>query len=337
MMSYLRGVEFAHGYLLWLLLLVPVLLVWWLYRDRDRRDGLRFSSLSLFGGRRLVTWRVVARYVPMVLFLLGLSALIVALARPQRQSVGSTSTTLGIDMVISLDVSGSMLARDFDPDRLEAAKRIGINFVSGRSSDRMGLVIFAGEAYTMCPLTTDLSTLINQFNAVEMGVLEDGTAIGSGLAMAVARLQASDAVSRVVILLTDGVNNSGEIAPYTAAEIAAVYGIRVYVVGIGSEGTAPYPIQTPLGIRYQQVPVEIDEPLMREIATLTGGRYFRATDNKALEQIYAEIDQLERSQIQVDQYTQRHEAFAPYLLAGLLLVAAALLMNYFVIVLPSQR
>ena len=230
--------------------------------------------------------------------------------------------------MISLDVSGSMLARDFKPDRIEAAKKIGIQFISGRPSDRMGLVIFAAEAFTMCPLTLDHATLINQFNSVEMGMLEDGTAIGAGLAMAVNRLIHSDAVSRVVILLTDGMNNAGEIAPYTAAEIAKAYGIRVYVVGVGTKGMAPYPVQTPFGVRYQDVEVQIDEPLMREVAQLTGGEYFRATDNKSLEAVYAEIDQLEKSKIHVDEYTHRSEEYWLWALCALLLLAVEALVRY---------
>ena len=313
-------VEFANPLYLHLLWSIPLLLAWYIWQERDPKRLVLFPSfMALPKG---ASWRTPMRHIPFALRLLALAFLTIALARPQSFSKEQTSTTEGIDIMLSLDVSSSMLARDFDPDRIEAAKRIGIQFISGRPSDRMGLVIFANEAFTMCPLTLDHASLINQFNAVEMDMLEDGTAIGSGLAMAVNSLLSSDAVSRVVILLTDGVNNSGEIAPYTAAEIAQTYGIRVYVVGIGSMGTAPYPVQTPFGIRYQQVDVQIDEALMQQVAQLTGGEYFRATDNKTLEEIYQKIDSLEKSKISVDEYLHKSEE---YLLWGVLALACCAL------------
>ena len=313
-------VEFANPLYLHLLWSIPLLLAWYIWQERDPKRLVLFPSfMALPKG---ASWRTSMRHIPFALRLLALAFLTIALARPQSFSKEQTSTTEGIDIMLSLDVSSSMLARDFDPDRIEAAKRIGIQFISGRPSDRMGLVIFANEAFTMCPLTLDHASLINQFNAVEMDMLEDGTAIGSGLAMAVNRLLSSDAVSRVVILLTDGVNNSGEIAPYTAAEIAQTYGIRVYVVGIGSMGTAPYPVQTPFGVRYQQVDVQIDEALMQQVAQLTGGEYFRATDNKTLEEIYQKIDSLEKSKISVDEYLHKSEE---YLLWGILALACCAL------------
>jgi len=224
--------------------------------------------------------------------------------------------------VLALDISGSMLARDFEPDRLEAAKDIGIKFISGRRTDRMGLVVFSGESFTLCPLTSDHVALINMFKDVKMGLLEDGTAIGSGLATAISRLKDSDAISKVVILLTDGVNNMGEIAPITAAEIAKTFGVRVYTVGVGSRGMAPYPYQTPFGVRYQNVEVQIDEDVLKQIAELTGGQYFRATDNKTLEEVYLEIDKLERSKVEVTEYSRRQEEYRMYALVvlGLLLM-----------------
>lgn len=321
------GIEFYNPRYFWLLLLVPIMVGWEIWRDRDRRNSLQFPGFALlnFKRSRVRAW---SRFIPLALRSLAVVFLVVALARPQSFSKGEETTTEGIDIMISLDVSGSMLARDFKPDRIEAAKKIGIQFISGRPSDRMGLVIFAAEAFTMCPLTLDHATLINQFNSVEMGMLEDGTAIGAGLAMAVNRLIHSDAVSRVVILLTDGMNNAGEIAPYTAAEIAKAYGIRVYVVGVGTKGMAPYPVQTPFGVRYQDVEVQIDEPLMREVAQLTGGEYFRATDNKSLEAVYAEIDQLEKSKIHVDEYTHRSEEYWLCALCALLLLAVEALVRY---------
>ncbi len=317
------NMEFANPGYLWLLLLVPLLALWYYLKDRDPRHSLRFASFQLFGegaeGGAVygASWY---RHAPIVLRLLALALLVMALARPQDYSSERESTTEGIDIVLSMDVSGSMLAKDFEPNRIEAAKKLGIQFISGRRSDRMGLVIFAGESFTMCPLTIDHATLINQFNSVESGMLEDGTAIGSGLAMAVKRLMASDARSRVVILLTDGENNTGEVSPRTAAEIAATYGVRVYVIGIGTEGQALYPVQTPYGMRYEKVEVHIDEPLMRELAHMTGGEYFRATDNASLEAVYERIDQLEKSKIHVDEYVRKDEAFMPFALLALLLL-----------------
>ncbi len=309
------NIEFANPIYFQLFWLFPLLVGWYVWQERDRRNVLLFPSFAeLPKATAGASW---LRHLPPILRLLALSALIVALARPQSFSKEQTSTTEGIDIMMALDVSTSMLARDFNPDRIEAAKRIGSQFISGRPSDRMGLVIFAAEAFTMCPLTLDHASLINQFNEVRMDMLNDGTAIGSGLAMAVSRLRNSDAVSRVVILLTDGVNNCGEIAPYTAAEIAQTYGIRVYVIGIGSEGTAPYPFQTPYGVRFQQVDVQIDEELMQQVAQLTGGEYFRATNNAALEEIYEKIDALEKSKINIDEYLHKSEEF---LLWGLLVL-----------------
>ena len=324
------AIEFARPNYFLFLLLVPLLLAWVLWRDRDRRNAVIYSSLGMISsvpGRG----RTLLRYLPLLFRLMAVVFITVALARPQSFTSSSSSTTEGIDIMLSLDVSGSMLARDFKPDRIEAAKSIGMKFISGRPTDRMGLVIFAAEAFTMCPLTIDHATLLNQFQAVQMDILEDGTAIGSGLAMAVNRLVHSDAVSRVVILLTDGVNNSGEVAPYTAAEIAKAYGIRVYVIGIGTRGLAPYPVSTPFGVRYQDVEVQIDEPLMQQIADLTGGEYFRATDNKALEEIYDRIDQLERSKIHVDEHLHRHEEYAIWALFGLLCLVVDFLLRHVVL------
>ncbi len=316
---------FANPKLLYLMLLVPVLTIWYVYRLHKSRASLTLSSSEPISQLQ-PTLKVQLRHVPFILRLLALSLAIVALARPQSTNILKNVTTEGVDIVLSFDVSGSMLARDFKPDRLQAAKELGIKFISGRTNDRMGLVIFAGESFTLCPLTTDRATLINQFRNVDIGVLEDGTAIGSGLATAISRLKDSDAKSKVIILLTDGVNNRGEIAPLTAAEMAKTFGIRVYTIGVGTYGTAPYPVQTPFGTRYQDIQVEIDEELLKGIAKMTGGEYFRATSNKALEQVYQKIDQLEKSKIQVDEYTRREEKYK-----GWLLVAFVLLVLEFVL------
>lgn len=316
---------FANPKLLYLLLLVPVLTIWYVYRLHKSRTSLTLSTSEPISQLQ-PTLKVHLRHVPFVLRVFALSLAIVALARPQSTNILKNVTTEGIDIVLSFDVSGSMLARDFKPDRLQAAKELGIKFISGRTNDRMGLVIFAGESFTLCPLTTDRATLINQFRNVDIGVLEDGTAIGSGLATAISRLKDSDAKSKVIILLTDGVNNRGEIAPITAAEMAKTFGIRVYTIGVGTYGTAPYPVQTPFGTRYQDIQVEIDEELLKGIAKMTGGEYFRATSNKALEQVYQKIDQLEKSKIKVDEYTRRVEKYK-----GWLLVAFVLLVLEFVL------
>lgn len=315
------AVSFAHPKFLYLLLLLPLIVAWYIWRQKDSKGSLQLSSLAGFNpvGKSV---RVVLRHIPFALRTLALGFAIFVLARPQSSSTLQNVTSEGIDIVLALDISGSMLARDFEPDRLEAAKDIGIKFISGRRTDRMGLVVFSGESFTLCPLTSDHVALINMFKDVKMGLLEDGTAIGSGLATAISRLKDSDVISKVVILLTDGVNNMGEIAPITAAEIAKTFGVRVYTVGVGSRGMAPYPYQTPFGVRYQNVEVQIDEDVLKQIAELTGGQYFRATDNKTLEEVYLEIDKLERSKVEVTEYSRRQEEYRMYALVvlGLLLM-----------------
>jgi len=281
---------------------------------------LQISTLQSFA-KSPVSIKVYLRHILFALRLLVVAFIIIVLARPQSTNTWKNVTTEGIDIILAIDVSGSMLARDFTPDRLEAAKEIGIKFISGRQTDRMGLVIFSGESFTLCPLTTDHASLINMFKDIKMGLLEDGTAIGSGLATSISRLKESTAISRVVILLTDGVNNRGEIAPLTAAEIAKSYGVRVYPVGIGSIGTAPYPVQTPFGVQYQNMEVKIDEEMLQQVADMTGGKYFRATNNKALEQVYSEIDKLERSKIEVTEHNKREERFRFFGLIALGLIA----------------
>jgi Ca-activated chloride channel family protein len=251
----------------------------------------------------------------------------VALARPQSSSRGQNVTVEGIDIVISLDISGSMLARDFRPDRMEAAKDLAAEFIKSRQGDRIGLVIFSGESFTQVPLTTDHSVVLNMLSAVKSGMIDDGTAIGDGLATAVARLRESTAISKVVILLTDGINNSGSIDPITAAEMAKVFGVRVYTVGVGSYGTAPYPVQTPFGIQLRDMPVEIDEPLMQEISARTDGRYFRATDNQKLREVYQEIDRLERSKIDVTEFSRKYEEYMPLMILALILIALEFLLR----------
>ena len=264
------------------------------------------------------------RHLPFLLRTLALVMIVIAIARPRSSEQMEKVDTEGIDIVLAMDVSTSMLARDFAPDRINAAKDIAIEFISQRPSDRMGIVVFAGESFTQCPLTTDRATLINLMKEVNTDLLEDGTAIGNGLATAVARMKDSDAKSRVVILLTDGVNNCGEIAPETAAEIAKTYGVRVYTIGVGANGTAPYPVMTPWGVQMQNVKVEIDEKLLSEVAATTGGRYFRATDNTKLAEIYAEINKMEKARTTIDSFPVYKELFGTYALIAL----AALLLEF---------
>lgn len=318
---------FEYPYLLWLLLLPLLLTARYLYIEfKERRPHLRVSSVRPWtkGGRSVLS---VIRHLPFALRIAALSLIIVALARPRSSNEVEKRDTEGIDIVLAMDVSTSMLARDFTPDRLSAAKDIAIEFISQRPSDRMGIVVFAGESYTQCPLTTDRATLINLMKEVQTDLIEDGTAIGNGLATAVARMMDSDAPSRVVILLTDGVNNRGEIAPQTAAEIAKTYGIRVYTIGVGANGTAPYPVMTPWGVEVRNMQVEIDEDLLKEVAKTTGGRYFRATDNTKLAEIYSEINKMETARTTVDSFPVYKELFGGYALAALICLALELLVG----------
>ena len=308
---------FEYPYLLWLLVLPALLTARYVWQEiADRRPHLRVSELDEWtaGGHSLLEW---VRHLPFALRIAALSLMVVAIARPRSFSQVETVDTEGIDIMFTMDVSTSMLARDFQPDRLSAAKDIAIEFIAQRPSDRMGIAVFAGESYTQCPLTTDRATLINLMKEVQTDLIEDGTAIGNGLATAVARMKDSDAKSRVVILLTDGVNNMGEIDPMMAAEIARTYGVRVYTIGVGANGTAPYPVQTPWGIEMRNIPVEIDEPLLKNIADVTGGRYFRATDNTKLAEIYGEIGQMEKTRTTVDSFPVYKDLFKNYALAAL--------------------
>ena len=303
---------FEYPYLLWLLVIPALLLGLYLFRElREKTPHLRVSTVTPWqaGGKSILGY---IRHLPEILRLAALCLLIVCIARPRSKSEMERIDTEGIDIVIAVDVSTSMLARDFKPDRLSAAKDISIEFITQRPTDRMGIVVFAGESYTQCPLTTDRATLINLMKEVQTDLIEDGTAIGNGLATAVARMKDSDAKSRVVILLTDGVNNRGEVDPLMAAEIAKTYGIRVYTIGVGREGEAPYPVQTPWGPDVQMMKVEIDEPLLKQIAAETGGKYFRADDNTKLAEIYSEIGKMEKTRTTVDSFPIYKDLFPRY-------------------------
>lgn len=325
-MNWLADVSFASPQWLYLLMLIPALVVWYVFRHQKLHPSLRLPEAGMLA-RIPKSPRVAFRHTLFVLRMLALLALIVSLARPQSSSRGQNVTVEGIDIVISLDISGSMLARDFRPDRMEAAKELAAEFIKSRQGDRIGLVIFSGESFTQVPLTTDHKVVLNMLSAIKSGMIEDGTAIGDGLATAVARLRESTAISKVIILLTDGVNNSGSIDPVTAAEMARLFGVRVYTVGIGTYGTAPYPVQTPFGIQLHDVPVEIDEALMQDISDRTDGRYFRATDNQKLREVYQEIDRLERSKIDVTEFSRKKEEYMPLMMLALLLMALEFLLR----------
>ena len=313
------GDLFAYPWMLWFLFLIPLLsFVYWKRRKRMVSE-MTFSSLQPFNHTPR-TLRERLYQMPVALRMLALACLIIALARPQSVSSRENINTEGIDIVLVLDISGSMLAEDFTPNRLIAAKQVGEEFINGRTNDRIGLVIFAAQSFTQCPLTTDYPVLQTLLREVKKGMIEDGTAIGLALANGVNRLKDSDAKSKVMILLTDGVNNRGEIDPITAAKVAATYGIRVYTVGVGAMGQAPYPVETPFGVQRRLVPVEIDEKTLTMVAEMTGGKYFRATDNRKLKAIYDEIDKLERTKIEVTAYKRYTELFYNWLFAGLLVL-----------------
>ena len=325
---------FEYPRLLWLLAVPAVLLAIYVWRCLSGRSPHLRVSASAPWLRQGNTVPAVLSHLPMVLFTAALVLLTVALARPRSSSQVEKVDSEGIDIVFAMDVSTSMLARDFTPDRISAAKDIAIEFISQRPSDRMGIVVFAGESYTQCPLTTDRATLINLMKEVQTDLIEDGTAIGNGLATAVARMMDSDAPSRVIILLTDGVNNRGEIAPETAAEIARTYNVRVYTIGVGANGEAPYPVMTPWGVEVRKMPVEIDEDLLKRVAEATGGRYFRATDNTKLSEIYSEIGRMEKVRTTVDSFPVYKELYQAYVLAALGCLLLLLALKLFIRRLP---
>ncbi len=317
--------SFAYPYVLLVLILIPILILWyyriWIFKKlRNKKStSIVFSNANLLKDKKN-NFRERFYNIPLFFRLLALALLIIALARPQSHSSGEEIYTEGIDIVIVLDISGSMLAQDFKPDRLEAAKQITKNFIDGRLTDIIGLVIFSREAFTQCPLTIDYNVLNNLLKEIRSGMIEDGTAIGNAIANGVNRLKDSKSKSKVMILLTDGVNNAGEVDPITAAEIAKSFGIRIYTIGVGTYGQAPYPFQTPFGVRYQMVPVEIDEPSLKKIAQITDGKYFRATDNKSLEKIYIEIDRMEKTKVETVSYKRTKEYYPPFVFSGFILI-----------------
>ena len=319
--------HFASPYYLWLLTLLVPMIGYYVWRTLQGGASIQISSVAGVV-RAPRTVRYYLRHLPFALRAAAFALLVVALARPQDVEQNVRTNTEGIDIMLAIDVSGSMLARDFKPDRITAAKEVAASFIADRPNDRIGLVVFAGESFTQSPLTTDKASLLNILGTVRSGMIDDGTAIGNGLATAVNRLRESQAKSKVVILLTDGVNNSGQIAPLTAADIASTLGIRVYTIGVGSEGQAPYPALDMWGnLSFVPMKVEIDEKILSDIAEKTGGRYFRATDNEKLREIYKEINRLEKSRVEVESQTRYDERFAPFVLGALLLLAAGFAMR----------
>lgn len=321
------NIEFAYPGFLYLLLLVPLMIAWYWFRHNRSIPDLQVSGTEVFENSTR-SFRHYLYHLLFVLRLVAVALLIIGLARPQSTTKRQNVSIEGIDIVLGLDISGSMLAQDLKPDRLEAAKNVSLDFFKGRPNDRIGLVVFSGEAFTQCPLTTDHVIIEDMMDDIKSGIIQDGTAIGDGLATAINRLKESQAVSKVIILLTDGQNNAGSIAPLSAAEIAKIYGIRIYTIGVGTMGVAPYPVQTPFGIQYQNMEVKIDEDLLKKVANMTDGKYFRATDNTKLKEVYQEIDQLEKSKIDVTEFRKRHEEFLRLAVIALILLALEGLMRF---------
>ena len=317
---------FANPYCFYLLLLLIPAIVWYILRYKKRHATLQLSNTFAFKGLK-PSWKDRLQHVPFVLRALVYVLIVLVLCRPQSANRYQNVTTEGIDIVIALDISSSMLSEDLHPNRLEAAKKVASTFISGRPNDNIGLVVFSAESFTQCPLTTDHTVLLNLFGSIKSGMVEDGTAIGLGLANAVNRIKDSKAKSKIIILLTDGSNNRGDIDPITAAEIAKTFGVRVYTIGVGRKGKAPYPFQTAYGVQYQNIEVEIDEPPLRQIASLTGGAYYRATSNNSLKRIYEQIDQLEKTKMNVHEYSKKQEEYRWFGLAALVILVLEILLR----------
>ncbi|ATL46876.1 aerotolerance regulator BatA [Chitinophaga caeni] len=323
-----KHITFAHPYFFWLLLLLPVFIYWQLKQAKRSEGSFQISSLQGLKGLP-VSWKVRLRPLLFILRLLTFTALVVAMARPQSSNTTENIESEGIDIVLGIDISGSMLAEDLKPNRMEAAKKVAMDFIDSRISDRIGLVVFAGESFTQCPITTDHEVLKSQLAQVKSGMLQDGTAIGMGLATSVDRLRESKAKSKVIILLTDGVNNTGLVDPLTALEIAKAFKVRVYTIGVGTTGSAPMPMPMPDGsIQVVMQQVQIDEPLMRKIATETGGQYFRATNNASLANIYHEIDKLERTKVEITSFKRYQEHFFPFAMIALACLFLEVVLRY---------
>lgn len=320
--------QFAHPKILWLLLLLIPLIVWYILKQRNAFPAMLVSTSQPYD-KMPTSLRASLRHLLFLLKLSAITCMIIVLARPQTYDHWRTSSVEGTDIVIAMDISSSMLARDFKPDRLEAAKQVAIKFINGRENDNMGLVIFAGESLTGVPLTSDRGTLINYVQALKHSMLQDGTAIGDGLATSINRIKDGKAKSKSIILLTDGSNNTGVVAPMTAAEIAKDLGIKVYTIGVGTNGMADYPVIDYFGrLTYQPMQVVIDENTLTQIADLTGGKYFRATNNKVLSNIFDEIDQLEKTSFDVKQFSHTEDNYMPWALLALALLVVRLILRH---------
>lgn len=327
LINILSEIHFAYPAMLFGLILLPLLIVYYIFSHKDHSPDIRYVH-SAFAEEVKMSLRTRMRHIPMILRMLALTMLIIALARPQSSSRIHEISVEGIDIMIALDISGSMLAEDFQPNRMEAAKLTAIEFIDLRPNDRIGMTVFSGESFTLCPLTTDHRLLKELASGVTTGMVQDGTAIGDGLATAINGLRDSDAISRVIVLLTDGINNTGVIDPLTAAEMAALFGIRVYTIGVGSSGLVPYPFPTPFGIQYRDVEIPVDEDLLREIADKTGGKYYWAETQDALENVYEDIDRLERSIIEHTEFTMNTDEYLPLLLLAIMFFSAEIVLRY---------
>lgn len=322
-----NDIEFASPGFFWLFIIIPILTAHYWWKHKNNFAFMNISGLeNLKSAPKTIRQRLI--HLPFALKMLSIGFLVIALARPQSSSKREELNVEGIDIMMAMDVSGSMLAQDLKPNRLEASKKVAMDFIKGRPNDRVGLVVFSGEAFTQCPLTTDHQVLHNLFQDIKSGMIEDGTAIGDGLATAISRLKDSQAISKVIILLTDGVSNMGALDASSAAEIAKMYGIRVYTIGVGTIGSAPYPVQTPFGVQMQQMEVKIDEPLLKQVAAMTDGRYFRATSNKKLQNIYKAIDELEKSKIDVTVFSKKSEEFHFWAWLAALTLLAMVVIKY---------
>ncbi len=331
-MSFLdwNSFTFKHPQFFWLLLILPLMAAYYWRVKRFTLPVINISSTDAFRNYPK-SWKQKLVNLPLVFRFITITLLIVSLARPQSSSSSSNVTTEGISIVVALDISTSMLAEDFRPNRIEAAKKVALDFIDGRPNDLIGLVIFSGESFTQCPITSDHSVLRNLMKDIKPGMLEDGTAIGEGLATAVTRVKDAKTKSKVIVLITDGVNNAGSIPPATAGEIAKTFGIRVYSIGVGTKGMAPYPFKTPFGVQYQNMEVQIDEDLLTQVAGNTEGKYFRATNNKALEGVFKEIDRMEKSKIEVTEFNRHTEEYLPFVLIALSFFVSELILRYTVL------
>lgn len=322
----MKNIQFQNIDYFYLLLLIPIMTALYIWIIRKQRPKIIHSATKFIGAFPKSS-RIYLEHIPFALLMLSIAGIVIALARPQTSSTRQEVNTEGIDIVVAIDVSTSMLAEDVKPNRIEAAKETAKEFIKKRVNDRIGLVVFSGESYTQCPVTIDHSVLLNLIDKIKAGMIIDGTAIGMGLATSISRLKDSKAKSKVIILLTDGINNTGIISPVTATDIAKTFGIKVYTIGLGTKGMAPYPVKTPFGTQYQYVDVKIDDQLLTYIAQTTGGKYFRATNRQSLEKIYSDIDAMEKTKINVAYFTKKHDLFYPLVLSSLILFSLSILLR----------